>query len=98
MHVNFVLPEETLVVVSVIIQFDEVAYLSLFENFQGMLSSILAIRRGESTEFVWDDPVEVTSIVQRVISFVGVKVESTEREPAQFNDTSIEASKAIQNR
>jgi hypothetical protein len=84
--------------VSVIIQFDEVAYFSFFENFQGMLSSILTIGGGESTDFVRNYPVEVASIVQRVISFVGVKVESTEREPAQFSYTPIEAAKAIQNR
>jgi hypothetical protein len=43
MHVNSVFPEKALIVVSVIIQFDEVAYFSFFENFQGMLGSILAI-------------------------------------------------------
>jgi hypothetical protein len=98
MHVNSVFPEKALIVVSVIIQFDEVAYFSFFENFQGMLGSILAIGGGESTDFVRNDPVEVASIVQRVISFIGVKVESTKCEPAQFSYTSIEASKAIQNR
>ena len=97
MHVNPVLPEKTLVVVSVIIQFDEVAYFSLFENFQGMLGCILASGGGEGTEFVRDDPVEVAAIVQRVISFVGVKVETTKREPATFNDAPIEAAKAVQN-
>jgi hypothetical protein len=38
--VNSVFPEETFLVVGVIVQFDEVAHFSLFEDFQGMLSSI----------------------------------------------------------
>jgi predicted amidohydrolase len=98
MHVNSVFPESPLVVVSVIVELDEVAYFSFFENFQGMLGSILAIGGRESTDFVRNDPIEVTSIVQRVISFIGVKVESSKCEPAQFSYTPIEASKAIQNR